>query len=179
MNKKHWFTADLHLGHAFIIKHCDRPFADVEEMDDCILHRINMDVAVKDVLYILGDFCWGANNVARYRDAIRCKEVHLIQGNHDKNSATKHFSTCEQFREIKVTKQRITLCHYPLIVWPGHLRGSWHLYGHGHGTHEETIEKMHPGRRSIDVGIDNAIRLFGGIQPFSFDYLKELFSQEE
>lgn len=28
-----WFSADPHLGHANIISHCNRPIADVKEMD--------------------------------------------------------------------------------------------------------------------------------------------------
>ena len=33
-----FFTADLHFGHANIIRHCARPFADVEEMDLSLIH---------------------------------------------------------------------------------------------------------------------------------------------
>ena len=32
-----YFTADLHLGHANIIKHCDRPFSSVGEMDEHLI----------------------------------------------------------------------------------------------------------------------------------------------
>ena len=32
-----FFTADLHFGHANIIRHCARPFASVEDMDAALL----------------------------------------------------------------------------------------------------------------------------------------------
>ena len=32
-----FFTADLHFGHANIIRHCVRPFASVEEMDAALM----------------------------------------------------------------------------------------------------------------------------------------------
>jgi calcineurin-like phosphoesterase family protein len=174
--KQHWFTADLHLGHGFIIRHCHRPFTCAETMDLHLIDQINDCVDAKDVLYILGDFCWGATNVGHYREQINCREVHLIQGNHDPNSAGKHFSTCHQFNEIKVRGQRITLCHYPLAVWPGHLKGAWHLYGHCHSLQEETLDKMYPGRRSKDAGVDNAMKRLGRMGPFSFDILGEMFA---
>jgi calcineurin-like phosphoesterase family protein len=45
-----WFTADLHFGHANIIRYCGRPFADVASMDTEIIDRLNAAAAEKDVL---------------------------------------------------------------------------------------------------------------------------------
>jgi calcineurin-like phosphoesterase family protein len=36
-----WFTADLHLGHRNIIDYCNRPFRDVEAMNNARLTRGN------------------------------------------------------------------------------------------------------------------------------------------
>jgi calcineurin-like phosphoesterase family protein len=42
MNTHHGGTvyiwSDLHLGHANLIKYCDRPFADAEAMNKALLH---------------------------------------------------------------------------------------------------------------------------------------------
>jgi hypothetical protein len=32
-----WFTADLHLGHRNIVDYCNRPFRDVEAMNDALM----------------------------------------------------------------------------------------------------------------------------------------------
>jgi calcineurin-like phosphoesterase family protein len=49
-----YFTADLHLGHANIIRHCDRPFANAAEMDDALIANWNRRVRSSDSVYILG-----------------------------------------------------------------------------------------------------------------------------
>lgn len=51
-----WVTADLHFGHANIMKYCNRPFDSTENMDKTILDNINHCVSEDDELYILGDF---------------------------------------------------------------------------------------------------------------------------
>src|SRR4051794_35883434 len=100
-----WFTADLHLGHANIIKYCQRPFLSPEEKrlaeadprgkfrisdetvrrhDDALIDAINAQVEPTDMLWILGDFCWGRRDEAEhYRQRIVCENVNLIWGNHD------------------------------------------------------------------------------------------------
>ena len=36
---KVWFIADLHLGHANVIKYSKRPFSDVHEMNETLIHN--------------------------------------------------------------------------------------------------------------------------------------------
>ena len=50
-----YFTSDLHLGHTSILHLQNRPFADIEEMNDAIIHNINDRARADDQLYILGD----------------------------------------------------------------------------------------------------------------------------
>ena len=35
-----FFTADLHLGHKNILEYCNRPFANVKEMDEALIARL-------------------------------------------------------------------------------------------------------------------------------------------
>ena len=80
-----WFTADFHLGHRNIIRYCNRPFRDVDEMDSAILDRPNAAAKERDILYFLGDFCLGgAKHAEHYLNRIRCKRIHFTKGNHDK-----------------------------------------------------------------------------------------------
>src|SRR6056297_469802 len=54
-----WFTADLHFGHRNIIDYCDRPFADVEEMNRTLVGNWNATVDGDDVVWVVGDFAMG------------------------------------------------------------------------------------------------------------------------
>ena len=48
-----FFTSDLHLGHANIIRYCDRPFANVGEMDAELIRRWNETVGEEVPIFII------------------------------------------------------------------------------------------------------------------------------
>jgi len=60
-----WFTADQHFGHENIIKFCERPYANVDEMDKDLIARWNDCVQPADVVYHLSDFTLGTEHGAR------------------------------------------------------------------------------------------------------------------
>ena len=110
-----WFTSDFHLGHRNIIRYCNRPFDSIEDMDATLLANLNRKVGENDVLYFLGDFCLGdADQAKLYRDRIVCRNIHMIEGNHDTTlrALAGAFCSWNQLAEIRVGGQRIVLCHY-------------------------------------------------------------------
>lgn len=50
-----YFTSDLHLGHKNVIRLCNRPFTDIEEMDHVLISNWNKRVHPHDTVVILGD----------------------------------------------------------------------------------------------------------------------------
>jgi calcineurin-like phosphoesterase family protein len=147
-----WFTSDFHFGHFNIIRYCNRPFTTTDEMDACIVDRMNQCVKPNDTLYFLGDFCMGSiEKVAAYRKRLNCKKIHFIEGNHDKvtRKLQKVFVSWSSMSEIHVGKQGIILCHYAMRVWLHHGRGTWQLYGHSHSNLPDE-----PLSLSMDVGVD-------------------------
>ena len=48
-----FWTSDLHLGHANIIRYCRRPFADVDAMNEALIERWNDTVADGDEVWVL------------------------------------------------------------------------------------------------------------------------------
>jgi len=179
---KTFFTADLHLGHEGVLAMSARPFASIEEHDDHLIENINAVVCERDRLFILGDFCW--HGAESYAKRINCKNLHLIWGNHDRPNYGKWFKTAEDVAEIKLPQSsfgqeaaeiKVFLSHYPHAYWPASHYGSLHLYGHLHGEQEETLAALFPGRRAMDVGVDQAAKLYSGVyRPFMDDEILDL-----
>jgi calcineurin-like phosphoesterase family protein len=131
------FTADHHFGHANIIKHCNRPFTSVEEMDAALLVNWNNAVKPADTVYILGDlFFRNAVSTSDYLQQMNGKK-YLIIGNHDKDWMKKtdlqrYFESVERMMEISDGAHKITLCHYPLMTWNSIAKGAYMIHGHIH-----------------------------------------------
>lgn len=158
-----WFTSDWHFGHANIIKHCNRPFSGVHEMNEAMTQNLNRLVKPEDTLYVLGDMTGGGKSPAKYLDQIACQNIYLIVGNHDcKQLPRSRFAGIADIAYITVEEQPIVLCHYAMRTWKASHRGSWMLYGHSHGQ----LGRI-PGARSFDVGVD-----CWNFEPIDFDKVK-------
>ena len=175
------FTSDLHLQHTNIIKYCNRPFKDAEEMDETIIRNWNSVVQPHDTVWLLGDV-----TMSRKIDKIRWYlsrlhgNKHLIKGNHDyhhTDGAWKQagFLSVSPLREIKVrdevdnSVQKIVLCHYAMRVWPEGHYGAWHLYGHSHGSLPDD-----PNTRSMDVGVDT-----NNFTPYTYEQIKAIMAKKK
>lgn len=79
-----WFTADLHLGHERIVELCNRPFADVREMNAAIIERWNAVVQPDDKVYVLGDLALGKLRESLALTTQLNGYKHLVPGNHDR-----------------------------------------------------------------------------------------------
>lgn len=93
---KIWFTSDTHYNHKNIcrgtstwdlseeIHQKTRDFDTIEEMNDYIVKGINDNVKENDILYHLGDWSFGGiDSIWEFRRRIKCKNIHLVLGNHD------------------------------------------------------------------------------------------------
>lgn len=139
---KIWFTSDLHLGHANVIKFDHRPFTDVREMADSIRDMWNRKVQPGEHVFILGDVIWGSQKTALENFNKNFNGIkHIILGNHDKEHDHNFdcFETVDRLAKIVVTgpdgkRQGMTLCHYPMMSWDGSFRKEWNLFGHVHNN---------------------------------------------
>lgn len=149
-----WFTADHHFRHANVIEFCKRPFADLEEMTESLIERWNKQVARGDVVYHLGDFAmtWKKTDQPEIEKLLSRLHgsKHLICGNHDREAvkSAKGWQWVGDYKRLTVTGQGVVLFHYAIRSWHAVHRGSWHLYGHSHGSLEDI------GGKCMDVGVD-------------------------
>ena len=77
-----YFTADAHFGHANIIKMCERPFPDVETMNESMIAAWNERVHGNDTVYIVGDLFFRCADPESILKRLKGKK-RLIVGNHD------------------------------------------------------------------------------------------------
>lgn len=137
-----YFISDLHLGHDNIIRFDGRPFSDAEEMERVIVTNWNSRVTKSDTVYILGDFCWKAqdNEWERLLDSLTGNKV-LIQGNHDKETMSRslrnRFADVKEYKEITCERKHVILCHYPILFYKSSYNPNcFMLCGHVHMTRE-------------------------------------------
>ena len=121
-----FFTADTHFNHTNMLKFCDRPFADVEEMNETIIARWNQVVGEEDHVFHLGDFCQGGSaEWSRLLDRLNGK-IHLIVGNHDmknlRQGYIKRFEEVVMQQRIEVEDKLVYWNHYPYLCFDGDTR---------------------------------------------------------
>jgi len=173
-----FFTSDSHLGHKRVLNYSNRPFESVEAMDEELITQINNHVKEDDVLWHLGDFAMYSykdtpksyyERCEKYRERIKCQNINIVWGNHDDPIIADLFNESHNLKEIQLSKRKfLILCHYAMAIWRKSHRGAIHLYGHSHGTAETWLDEKMPGRKSMDVGVDNAAKLLGCYRPWSF-----------
>lgn len=176
-----WFTSDQHYCHANIIKFCNRPFGNVWEMNEALIENHNAVVKPDDHIYMLGDFCFRGNKGKAIEILKRLNgKKFLIRGNHDqvacKEEVAPYFEWIKDYYELSVPdisaprkEQKIVLMHYAMRVWNKSHWGTYHLYGHSHGSLPDD-----PTSRSFDVGVD-----CHDYRPICYDEVKVIMDQKQ
>ena len=170
-------TADHHFGHANIIRFVNRPFANVDEMDQGMIDAWNAVVGWDDEVYHLGDFTLG-DSLSPWIHALQFGTLKIVPGGHDWRWLKKADHNDLWNRNIEVISplhslelpsgekypKIVVLCHYPMAAshWDRAHYGSFHFYGHTHG-------RFYQEGKALDVGVDNIYRLYGEFRPILID----------
>lgn len=147
-----YFTADMHLGHANIIKYCQRPFKDVFHMDRILIQNWNQRIDPNDTVYHLGDFCFsggqegGDNRPLFYENQLNGKIIHIL-GNHDSNN---HLRNSIDFARIRFSKRTWHLQHLPPTEEEIYNKATY-LVGH---VHEKWRFRTINSITIMNVGVD-------------------------
>lgn len=194
-----YFGSDHHMWHSNILKYCpNRPWTEVQEMNEGLIRNHNSVVKPEDIFYCLGDFSFNFRSIELYSHRLNGKKF-LIPGNHDFVHSYNKKSRNEEKRKEWIKKYEeygwtvlpeqtildiegcaiVNLCHMPYANAKDHLSSNghdkyekWRPKDDGrwllHG-HIHSTEQRHLDKRMIDVGCD-ANNCF----PVSLDKIKEM-----
>lgn len=145
-------TSDHHFGHANIIKYSNRPFENVDEMNETMIKAWNAKIPKGSIVYHLGDFAFMQPDQIRNLRRRLNGTIRLVKGNHDrmlKGEVRNCFEWIRDYYESKTEDGiKVVMCHYPFLTWNKSHHGSWNLHGHCHGS----LQAAETTR--MDVGID-------------------------
>jgi len=136
-----FFSGDYHFNHENILKYDNRPFENIEAMNEAIIRNHNERVKSEDEIYFHGDFMFRASKKREFRgegkpaqpsdflDKMNGNFIY-ISGNHDKPSNKFNNKITEII--LNISKMKVQLIHnpkyakidYPLILC-AHVHISW------------------------------------------------------
>ena len=155
-----FFIGDWHLGHKNIIGYNRPEFDNIDEMHEVMIDRHNAIVKPKDVVYHLGDVCFGQTNMH-----IACRfngRKKLILGNHDHYPIEKYLLYFDRVFGCTEYKGCI-LTHIPIHEHQ-FFRFKMNIHGHTHHV-DETLAK---DPRYFNVCADHT-----NLTPIHWDVIRE------
>ena len=109
-----YYTGDSHYFHKNIIEYCNRPFKNVEEMNETMVERWNEVVKKEDMVYHVGDFGLGSyDKLKEIFDRLNGRKI-IVRGNHDRSVGSLTKMGWEVHKQPFVAGG-IILTHYPLV----------------------------------------------------------------
>ena len=94
---KIFLIGDLHFGHRNIIRYCNRPFKDVDDMTEQLIKNWNKVVGKNDIVYVVGDFALcGKQKIIEIGQRLNGRK-RLVFGNHDQASVKTYFEAGFEF----------------------------------------------------------------------------------
>lgn len=163
--QKIYFTSDLHFSHKGVMGFHPRfrNFKSAEQMDNALINMWNESVGNDDIVFNLGDFCFGdEEQIEKIAKRLKGKHI-LIHGNHDskikRGALDKYFFARFDYLRLDISrhgaKHSIVLFHYPIFEWDRMHYGAFHLYGHVHDVDYTDVL----GQRSLNICYDNLGRM--------------------
>lgn len=136
MNNRILLTSDTHFSHKNIIEYEDRPYKDIEEMNESLILNWNSVVRNTDTVYHLGDFGFG--NVSMFKPIVSRLngKKKLIIGNHDKRvkpDVWRSIGFDMVYDHPIIIENFFVLSHKPPQYMTEKVPYVW-IYGHVHGS---------------------------------------------
>ncbi len=181
---KVFFTSDTHFFHTKILEYCNRPYQDMDEMNQALIDNWNKVVSSDDIVYHLGDVAMGGKSKAESVSKILSSlngTIYLIKGNHEsyvlKDPCRERFEWVRDYYELRYENKLIIMQHFPLLTW--NMAGkvdaegrplAFSLHGHCHSS----IDALNSATTRLDVGVDSH-----NYTPISLDDIISIMNQRQ
>lgn len=162
-----WVTADPHFYHTEIIVYENRPFKNIHEMNETIIHNWNEIVHKHDKVFVLGDFALKATKeqVAEILRRLKGFKI-LIKGSHDDKSN-------KWWREAGFHE----VSEYPILVDNFYLFSHEPCYINKNMPYVNIHGHLH-NKRIDDLQYINMCVELHEYKPINFDIIKESFKKK-
>lgn len=162
--KNIYFYSDPHFGHKNVIKYDNRPFKDIQDMNNKLIDKYNKVVKNDDLVIWVGDcFFTRMDSAQNIMNSLNGTKV-LVRGNHDKGT-NKFYRlgfdlVCDEM-QLKIDGKKVIIKHYPynpnfwirlkLFLRGRRIKyldrapkneGHWLIHGHVHGNSWNVKDKM-------------------------------------
>lgn len=140
-----WVISDTHFGHTNILEYANRPFQNVDDMNEYMVERWNSVVKEGDKVYHLGD--------VYFKDASMLSQLNgkkrLILGNHDDGRDKKLLAVFQKILSYRMMPQfGLIFSHIPIHEKSLLRSGQECVNVHGH-IHEKP--QISPRHRNVCV----------------------------
>lgn len=167
-----YFTSDTHFHHNNIIKYCNRPFNNINDMNNTIINNWNTVIKKEDTVYHLGDFCLSNDDEIKNTYNLLNGHIILIRGNHDRKPVK--FYENIGFKvlthaPIILDEYKLMLSHVPL---PDTKIKDEYINLHGH-IHNKKISQDYPKNYSEKTHINLSVDVTN-FKPISLDEINKL-----
>lgn len=176
------YISDLHFSHRNILRYDNRPWQNVDDMNQDMIALWNTTVQDDDLVYILGDVVW-SNKYQDWENILTQLAGHkfIVKGNHDKteilnelkkNGYIDGWSHQEVVHDPGTNgKARyVVLNHSPMPFFVNmHHDNTYHLYGHVHISFDYQVIKH--VRKQIEDLYQHEVRMYNvGCMVRGMDY---------
>lgn len=166
-----YVISNLQLGRPSAIKKYDRPFKNVDEMDEHLIQSWNSVVKEGDLVYHLGNFAWDPKTAQSAISRMN-GTIWFVTGEDD--SAIVELAQKDMLSDGASIKMQIfplkqmetTVSYWPLQDWPGKKDGYWSIIGNPSREY-----KSDPKERRINVSAD-----LWNFKPQKLDHIIGIFN---
>ena len=166
------YISDTHFGHKNILRYDNRPWQNVQDMEDAMIQLWNKTVDPYDSVYILGDVVWSNKyeEWVRILSQLNGNGKLIVKGNHDKTEILEQLvkdgliknwthQTVVQDPGPDGKARYVVLNHSPMPFFVNmHHDNTYHLYGHVHISWDAQVIKH--VRRQIEELYLHKVRMY-------------------